>query len=97
MIGFTQFIVEDEKESPHAYAARKHDEAAAHSKSGGAMIDRPYKDAFHASFATKHAGIGEHIRANANPYNYDWIPHFGSREKFHKTLAQMHRDADKGK
>ena len=88
-------VSEAAEESPHAYAARKHEEAAAHSKSPGSVIDRPYKDAVHASFATKHPGIEKHIRAAARSWGGDWIPEFGGREKFHKRLAQMHRDADK--
>jgi hypothetical protein len=93
---YKMFLEAADAESLHAKAARKHDEAAEHAKSGGAMIDRPYKDAFNASFATKHPTIERHIKANASHYNYDYIPHRGGRAAFHTELAKMHREADKG-
>lgn len=95
MIGFTQFVVEESKESPHAYAARKHDEAAEHAAGESKVIDRPYKDACDASNRCHHAGIDKFIRSNASSRQDSHIPHSGGRVKFHKTLAQMHRDVDK--
>lgn len=84
------YMKEDGEETLHARAARLHDFAAEHSKGENRVIERPYKDAVHASYSTKHSGIASYIRNNGG----DHVP-YGGRTAFHKHLAQMHRDADK--
>jgi hypothetical protein len=89
------YMKEEGEESKHAYAARKHDEAAEHAGSEGRVIDRPYKDAVRASENTKHPRINEYIRNTSAKWGGDPIPHAGGRKAWHTKLAQMHRDADK--
>jgi hypothetical protein len=91
-MGFSQFT--EAAETPHAHAARLHDEAAKHAKSSASMIDRPYKDACDASYATKHPEISKFIQHNTMGRHSGFIPHLNGRVVFHKKLAQMHRNVE---